>query len=81
MSIEQPKVGSGLILSAVLAIRDSEDPRGAASKLLLVIMMSSIHVGLAMAAINMDLSERDEFYQRVFKDSAPESGEYNKTAF
>jgi hypothetical protein len=80
MPIEQPKVDSDLILSAVLAIRDSEDSPGAASKLLLVIMMSSIHIGLAMAAINMDLSERDEFYQRVSKDSTPESGEYN-TAF
>ena len=29
----------------------------------------------------MNFSERDEFYQRVFKDSAPERAGYNKTAF
>jgi hypothetical protein len=81
MSIEQPKVGPDLIRSAVLAIQDSGDSPGAASKLLQVIMISSIHIDLAMAAINMDLSVRDEFYQRVFKDSVPESAEYNKTAF
>jgi hypothetical protein len=78
----QPKGGPDLIDGAIYGIsQDSEDPAGAAAKLLLVIMMSSIHVDLSRAAIDMDLSERDQFYQRVFKDSTPESAEYNKTAF
>jgi hypothetical protein len=56
----------------VLGIRDSDDCRDSAAKLLLVIMMGSIHISFSKTAKNMDPSARKEFYQRVFKESVHE---------
>jgi hypothetical protein len=75
----QPKGDPDLIDRAIYEIQNSED--SAAAKLLLVIMMSSIHVELSRAAMAMDLSERNAFYQHVFKACPPASAEINKTAF
>jgi hypothetical protein len=55
----QRVVEGQLIDRAVYQIQNRED--SPAAKLLLVIMMSSIHVDLAREAMDMDLSERDQF--------------------